>query len=391
MGENSRAHHAGVSGCGGVNVGVNLLWLVPGGVGGSEEYITRQIGAMVEAGQDRITLFVLPGFASAHPGLASNCELVVAPVRGHRRALRVATEVIWLNRQFRRRRFDVVHHAGGTVPPGSRGPIVVTVHDIQYLVFPATFSRLKLQYLRRAVPAAVRRASIVVTPSQFVADTVGAALGVPEERIVVALNAPPPAREVPTESDDLRRTYGLPGRVVLYPAITYRHKNHEVLLTAMKPLLAAYPTMRLVLPGGQGPVEADVIGLASRLGIASQVVRPGRIPAADLAGLYGLADVTAFPSRYEGFGLPVLEAMAAGCPVVAARSTALPEAVDSAGLLVDPDDVAGWTQSIHQVLFRAGVSDELRGRGYRRAAQFTAAGSAERLRTAYTLATTLVI
>ena len=374
-----------------MNVGINLLWLVPGGVGGSEEYITRQIAAMAAANQDRITLFVLPGFAAVHPGLVATCELVVAPVRGLRRELRVAAEVVWLNGQLRRRRFDVVHHAGGTVPVGSPGPIVVTVHDIQYLVYPATFSRLKLQYLRHAVPAAVRRAGLVVTPSQFVADTIAAAFHVPAERLVVAANAPPPSVDAPTDRDALRRTYGLAGRVVLYPAITYRHKNHLKLLAAMEPLLRADPDMRLVLPGGTGPVEADVRGMAGQFGISAQVVRPGRIPAADLAGLYRLADVMAFPSRYEGFGVPVLEAMAAGCPVVAASTTALPEAVDSAGLLVDPDDVDGWTESIRRVLFDAGVADDLRERGYRRAAGFTVAASADSLRRAYTLAMTLAV
>lgn len=374
-----------------MKVGINLLWLVPGGVGGSEEYITRQIGALVESAQDRITLFVLPAFASAHPNLAATCELVVAPVSGHRRELRVAAELLWLNRQLRRHRFDVVHHAGGTVPVGSPGATVVTVHDIQYLVYPHTFSPLKLRYLRRAVPSAVRRADIVVTPSQFVADTIAQAFAVPPARLVVAANAPPPPHASPTSGEALRRTYGLPGRVVLYPAIAYRHKNHHMLLAAMEPLLAADPDMRLVLPGGHGPVEADVIALAVQLGMASQVVRPGRIPVADLAGLYGLADVMAFPSRYEGFGVPVIEAMAAGCPVVASRSTALPEAVDAAGLLVDADDATGWTESIRQVLFHPGVADDLRQRGYRRAAGFTVAGSAESLRRAYTLAMTLVV
>jgi glycosyltransferase involved in cell wall biosynthesis len=102
--------------------------------------------------------------------------------------------------------------------------------------------------------------------------------------------------------------------------------------------------------------------------------------------MYALADVMAFPSRYEGFGIPVLEAMAAGCPVIASTSTALPEAVGDAGLLVDPDDIDGWTNALRRVLTDRGLSDDLRQRGYRRAAEFTVARSAASLRQAYTLA-----
>ena len=367
-----------------MRVAVNLLWMVPGGVGGSEEYITRQLLSLAERGLDELTVFVLPGFVAAHPDLASRSHVIVAPVSGRRREIRVLVESTWLHWRLRRDRFDVTHFAGGTVPIGlANGRSVVTVHDIQYVVFPDTFSPLKLRYLRRAVPAAIRRASIIATPSTFVADTIQQAFNVDTERLVVvpnALTSPVPST---VSLDALRATYGLPGRFLIYPAITYRQKNHVMLLRAVAPLLAAEPTLRLVLLGGLGPCEERVRDEALRLGITAQVVRPGRIPAAERDAMYDAATLMAFPSRYEGFGIPVLEAMAHGCPVIAANATALPEAVGDAALLLDPDDVNAWTEAIQRVMDEPSLSADLRARGYRRAAAFTVDRTANALRQAY--------
>jgi glycosyltransferase involved in cell wall biosynthesis len=369
-----------------VKVAVNLLWMVPGGVGGSEEYVTRQLAALVDQHLDQLTLFALPGFADAHPDLALRCRVIAAPVSGKRRELRVAAELGWLNLQLRRGRFDLVHHAGGTVPLGSPGPTVLTIHDIQYLVYPDTFPAVKLGYLRRAVPAAVKRATVIATPSTFVADTLAEAFDVPADRLVVVPNSLSAEQPNRTPPEALRAAYDLPGRFVVYPAITYRHKNHATLLAAMAPLLRAEPMLRLVLLGGVGPCEGELRVTAATLGITSRVIRPGRIPAIDRDGLYAMASVMAFPSRYEGFGIPVLEAMAAGCPVVASNVTALPEAVGDAGVLVDPDDITAWTAALRQVLDDPAVSADLRTRGYRRAAAFTADTTAAALRLAYTKA-----
>ncbi len=187
-------------------------------------------------------------------------------------------------------------------------------------------------------------------PSEFVRASVLARFDVPPDHVHVVPHGVEPSRVAPTPEDVLRRRYQLTGPVVLYPAITYPHKNHRVLIEAFASVLRDHPEAILVLTGGEGAEEAALAALGARLGVAHRVRRTGRIPVADLVGLYRTATVVAVPSRYEGFGLPAAEAMAEGASVVAAAATALPEVVGDAALLVDPDDVPGWATAIGALL-----------------------------------------
>jgi alpha-1,3-rhamnosyl/mannosyltransferase len=336
-----------------LRVGVNLLWLVPGVVGGSEEYATRCIGALLDDPHDvELVLFARRSFAAAHPDIASRCEVVTPPFDHGGRIVRVLAESSWLPIATRRRRVDVVHHLGGRVPLVSTTPAVVMVHDLQPLDHPENFSPVKQRFLARALPRSVRRARAVVTPSEFVRTGIIERFGVdPATITALAAPLPPPFPELVREERVMGRsslTSAEVGNVVgeapffLYPAITYAHKNHAVLVEAFARLHAKRPDVRLVLTGRAGPCEDALREQIQRLGIADAVVRTGRVPQAELRRLVHDAVALTFPSRYEGFGLPVVEAMAAGCPVIAADATALPEVVDGAGVLVGPDDVDGW-------------------------------------------------
>jgi glycosyltransferase involved in cell wall biosynthesis len=368
-----------------MHVGVNLLWLVPGRVGGSEEYLTRQLAALrTERLEIELTLFVTQGFRNAHPELASLARVVEAPIDGASRPRRVRAEMWWLPNAVRASGVSLMHHGGGTVPVGVPLPSVLTIHDLQYFTFPGTFSTTKLRWLRFSVPRSVRRASVITTPSRWVADDVIARFGVAHDRVVVVPNAAPLAvTEQSVTPAKVRSDLGLPGRFIVYPAITYDHKNHVTLLRAMVELRNDHPDLRLVLLGGRGPADGSVETSIDELRLRDVVVRPGRVPDATRNALYREASALAFPSRYEGFGIPVLEAFAHGLPVVAANATALPEAVGDAGVLVDPLDSSAWAAALRTVLADPGLAERLRAAGTVRLASYSAAGSAAALADAY--------
>jgi alpha-1,3-rhamnosyl/mannosyltransferase len=366
-------------------VAVNLLWCVPGKVGGSEEYVTRALGPMAEEAPDlELTLYALPGFEAAHPDLADQYEVVVAPVDGERRSVRVAVERTWLAAQVRRRRPSLLHHPGGIVAPGSGSvPVVLSMHDIQYVAYPEYFGTVKLAWLRRQLPSSLARAQVITAPSQFVATSLVDAHCVDPARLVVVPHGLPASfAATPFDEGHLRARYRIPGPFLLYPAATYPHKNHLVLLDALAEL-GDRPELRLVLTGAPASGEDLVRDAIEHRGLHDRVVRTGRVSDADRDALLRCAEALVFPSRYEGFGAPALEAMAVGTPVLASRETALPEVVGPAGLLLDPDDATAWADAVRSVLDDPALRARLVEAGYERVGMFTAEQSAQALARAY--------
>lgn len=363
-------------------VGINLLWLVPGEVGGSEEATVASLLALHRRADPDldIRLFALPGFATAHPEVIDAFPTVVWGRSGRSRGTRIVGESTWLAR--RTAPLDLVHHAGGTVPPVRRAACVLTVHDLQPLERTATHGSLKRAYLRASIPRSVRAARVVVTPSEFVRRSVIARFGTDPARVVAiphGVDRPRDARP----AAELQALYGLDGPVVLYPAITYPHKNHLLLVEAFAAVVEQHPTALLVLPGGCGSREAALSARIRELGLTRSVRRLGRIPSADVAGLYDLAAVVAVPSRYEGFGLPAAEAMAHGAALVAAATTALPEVVGDAGLLVDPDDPGAWAVALGGLLADPADRARLGAAGLERAGRFRWEANASALADVY--------
>ena len=325
-------------------VGVNLLWLVPGVVGGSEDATVRLLHAIADVAPSDldVVLFGLPELADAHPDLTARFPTELAPTGGGRKPLRVVAESTWLPRAARRRGVGLLHHAGGVVPPGARLPATVTVHDLQPFDLPEHFSSVKRAYLRVVQGPSVRRARITAVPSEFTRRRVIEHFAVPADRVVVVPWSVPAAHPV--------GVVGVSGRFVLYPAITYPHKDHATLLDAMARVVAEHADVTLVLTGGDGPCASSVAQRLARPDLAGRAVHLGRVSEGERDALLQAAAVVAVPSRYEGFGLPALEAMAAGVPVVAASAGALPEVVDGAGSLVTPGDAAGFATAISQLL-----------------------------------------
>ena len=360
-----------------ITVGVNLLWLRPGRVGGTEGYAVRMLSGIQPEAPVSLVLFVPPGFAGDHPHLAERYEVVVSPV-GRRRPMRVFSENTWLAAQCRRRRVEVVHHFGGTVPIVGFRPAVVTVHDLQPLDHPQRFSPIKRLYLRAMLPWSARRADAIVTVSEFCRGRLVELLGADPQRVSVL----PAPVEFSAVASDMRLAAAVPALshpFVLYPAVAYPHKNHEVLLRALARLAVDGVDVELVATGGPGPQDAKLDKLAAQLGVGDRWHRLGRIPPAVLDGLFRQAAALVFPSRYEGYGLPTVEAMARSCPVVAADAGGLPEVVGSGGRLLDPEDDALWAEAIGALVSDPLIRKELGEAGQSRVRELAAFDTAAEL------------
>lgn len=363
-------------------IGINLLWLVPGEVGGSEESTLASIRALVALADPALDLrlFVLEPMRAAHPDIVAALSTEVLPMSGRARWGRIAAETSWL--AMRSRGLDLLHHAGGTAPPVRGAPYVLTLHDLQPLEARATHGALKRAYLSAAIPPSVRNARYTVVPSEFVRSSVLARLNVEPDDVVVVPHGVD-VLEHPTPSEVVRTRYRLDGPVILYPAITYPHKNHALLVEAFALVTQECPDALLVLSGGRGSEEDRLRALIDERGLRERVRRTGRISAADVAGLYRDAAVVAVPSRYEGFGLPATEAMAYGAPLVAAASTALPEVVGDAGVLLAPDDVRAWADALIHLLGRPEERARLAAAGRARAQRYTWSANATALAEVY--------
>ena len=367
------------------SIAINMLWCVPGQVGGSEEYFVRQLLGLHEINAPfDVTVFAPRGFSVAHPDVAQNVRVVEVGNNCSNRELRVSLENTWL--ASKTRNFDLVHHGGGTLPSRGNASTLLTIHDVQYLSYPQYFNAMKLRYLRNRVPSSVRRATCIAAPTNYVRQSLDAAFGNVESRSFVVRHGMESNIGVNgTDEGDLRSRFHLgDARILMFPAMTHPHKNHEFVLRML-----AGPwrddNLKLVMAGGHGLADTHVNQMIVELGLGDRAIRIGRVDANDRDGLIRLAEALVFPSMYEGFGAPVVEAMALGTPVIASDCASLPEVVGDAGLVL-PLEESAWADALNEVGRRRA---ELIARGQTRSAQFTSAKSAEDLCVAYDAALTL--
>ena len=305
-------------------------------------------------------------------------SVVQVPVEARNRVQWVRGEQQLLPGLARRAGVDVLHSMASTAPAVGRFRRVVTIHDLHYRVVPDAHFGVRGLGMRVLVPLAARRSHRVIAVSRSTGADVRRFLKVPYERLdVIPLGlGVSPVGEPPQAEAVLRERHALGSRpVVLSVSAKRPHKNLLRLLDAF----AAIPAERrpvLVLPGYPTPHEAELRERARALGVADDVRLLGWVSGSELEGLYALADVFVFPSLYEGFGLPVLEAMRRGVPVACSDRSSLPEVAGDAALMFDPEDPRAITAAIERVLGDPAEAARLRAAGRAQAARFTWAETA---------------
>ena len=279
---------------------------------------------------------------------------------------------------------DVVHAPGPTVPPAGGAGLVVTVHDLAPLRFPDRYPRATRLTLRRGMKAAAREADRIICPSESTAAEVEELLGVHRERLRVV----PHGVDVPVEDDVAARQFlqrrGIPEPYVLWVGTQEERKNVSAVLDAFALLARRHRDVTLVLHGPAGWLGEEVgTGIRRRRLERRVLASEGSLTRDELAALYSRAAVFVFPSLYEGFGLPVLEAMASGTPVVASNRSAIPESAGDAGVLVDPTDPGALSSAMSELLGDPERREQLVARGRERVATFTWEATARRTWSVY--------
>lgn len=293
----------------------------------------------------------------------------------------------WLPWQLLGQRLDVSHFTNSVAPVWTPCRTVVTIHDMTLWLFPEHHYRRRLLAMRPIIPLAARRAAAIIAVSQSAKADIVRILRVPAEKVHVVYEAPPPAfRPLPAgpELGGVRQRYALPDRYLLYVGTIEPRKNLVRLLEAFALLREQTQVPHhLLFVGQRGWKEEAIFGAVERLALGSVVRFLNHVPTADLVALYNLADALAFPSLYEGFGLPVVEAMACGTPVITSINGSLGEVAGNAAQVVEPTDVASIADGLRRVLSDPAWREELRTRGLAHAAQFTWQRTAAQTRSVY--------
>jgi glycosyltransferase involved in cell wall biosynthesis len=357
-----------------MHVGLNLIFLVPGETGGMEVAARETIPALLAQAPPgmRFTAFVNREAAAAGGPWGELLPAVTVPVRARDRVQWVAGEQALLPIAAARARVDLVHSMASTAPLWGRFRRVVTVHDLIYARFPEAHAGLRDKGMRVLVPGAVRRSHRVIADSQSTRQDLMELLGVSAERIDVVplgLGAVRGSRSLPERDVRVRLELG-ERTVVLSLSAKRPHKNLLALIGALARIpLEDRPV--LVLPGYPTEHESELRARADSLGIADDVRFPGWVSEEEIEGLWSIARAFVFPSLYEGFGLPVLEAMARGVPVACSNASSLPEVAGEAALLFDPHDEAAIATAISRLLTDERLRERLRARGVQQAQRFT--------------------
>lgn len=270
---------------------------------------------------------------------------------------------------------DLIHGPDFILPPALRARRVVTVHDLAFLTHPECAVPKLVSYLSRVVPRALRAADHVISVSQRTADDLHTLLGVPSEKITVIPLGVDPAFTAEVDEQAVaavREKYGLEGPVALAVGTIEPRKNYEGLVAAFERARQAADGPRtLVIAGRKGWLYEGVFAAVERLGLTEHVRFLDYIPDGELATLYHAAAVVAVPSLYEGFGIPVLEAMASGTPVVCSDGGSLPEVAGDAALVVPVADTDALSDALVRATGDAGLRTSLIQRGRERVAGFT--------------------
>ena len=351
-------------------IALNLLYLIPGVVGGTETYARSLINALAEQDQENeYAVFLSKEAADLDVTPGPNFRRIVCPVVAMRRAMRYGWEQGILPLQLLREKPDLVHSLGYVSPLAARCPQVVTVHDVNYLGHKGRRTAIGRRAFRFFVEQTVRRADRVITVSGFSKSEIVKHMNVPADKVTVVHSAGREAGDAPAQrasETEVVRNIGRP-YIMAFSSLS-AHKNIPRLISAFSKISSSVPHA-LVLVGHLPEKTAARSQMQSA--VDERVIFTGYIPDSDVESLMHGASLFAFPSLYEGFGLPVLDAQHAGVPVACSSAGALPEVAGEGALLFDPFSVDDMAHALKRCLMDMDLRNTLVADGYDNARQFS--------------------
>ncbi|TKJ29831.1 MAG: glycosyl transferase family 1 [Chloroflexi bacterium B3_Chlor] len=363
---------------------------------GIGRYTRGLVAALAQQDTDDEFVLLVTGGMSHHGGLQSQKLKAILPSNFRIRQVPLSHR-IWTIIWHRLRiplavdaftgPLDVFHSPDYVLPPVRQAKRVVTIHDLSYLRYPEGAEAKLRRYLNSAVPRAVRRADLVLADSRSTKNDIIELLGAPSGKVEVLYPGVDEIFRV-VEDDkvlsEVSSSYGLDFPFIFTVGTVEPRKNLILLLDAYAVLREASDVPhKLVVAGGKGWLYEGVFRRVEELSLDEDVIFLGFVADENLPALYSLADVFVFPSLYEGFGLPPLEAMACGTPVITSGSSSLPEVVDEGGLMVPANDPDVLAETIRRVLNDPGLREDLAKRGVSQARKFSWQAAARRLLTLY--------
>ncbi len=358
-----------------MRIGINALYLLPGKVGGSETYLRNLVRSLLEIDRDNTyCIFINKESKGIFPESDPRLKIIPCPIEATNRPVRILWEQFILPFQVLRHKIDVLLSAGMTSPFFSPAPSILVIYDLQHVNQPQNFSRLYLFFLKTIIYLSAKTSEGIITISEQVKKDIIQHYRIRPEKIMVGYLAVNKDRFFPLDGEDIesiRIKYTLPEHYILYAAALLPHKNHERLLQAFKEIHDIMPGMTLVFTGAWENGYDKTMSKISASGLQDAVIMLGWLPFEDIPALYRGAELVVYPTIHEGFGLPILEAMASGVPVVCSRIEPLIEIAGNAALLVDPYDPSDIARGISSGLRDKTVRMKLIEAGIQRAKTFT--------------------
>jgi glycosyltransferase involved in cell wall biosynthesis len=357
------------------HIGLNLLFLVPDETGGMEVYARHLIESLTRLRPDlRLTAFINRNAAARRGEWNELVPSVTVPVDSRNRAAWVLADQLALPPVAARKRVDLLHSPANLAPAlGGRYRRILTVHDLIHRTFPEAHAGFRARALSVVMPLGIRRSHRLIAISKATRDDLVNLLHEPPEKIDVIPQGLGEAQpELALGERELREWLGVNGHrpIALSVSAKRPHKNLPRLLEAMAGIPAGRRPL-LVIPGYRTWHEDELREQARRLGIEGDVRLLGWVSQAQLEGLYAASSVFVLPSLFEGFGLPVLEAMQRGLPVACSNRSSLPEVAGDAALLFDPERPEEIGSAITRLIEDGAEAERLRDAGLEQARRFT--------------------